>query len=93
MDLLFLILFIFDGMIVGKAISLICIRFFGDKPFARLFRLLLSIIGGVLYSLFCFLNGYGESDINMALFLVIILAPVAVLLILWIIYYMFDNYV
>lgn len=91
MDLLFIILFIFDGFLVGKAISLICNRFLGDKPFARLLRLLFSVFGGVFYSVFCFYNAFGESDINMALFLVIILAPVAVLLILWIVYYMFEN--
>ena len=91
MDLLFLILFIFDGMIVGKIISLICTYLFGDKPASRLIKLLLSIFGGVIYSVVCFNIGYGDNDISIGLGLVIFLAPVVVLLVLWILNYMFDN--
>lgn len=91
MDILFLLLSIFDGMIVGSIISLLSKVLFGDKPFARLIRLLLCLSGGVAYAFMCLHFGYNDVDITMRTFLFVIFAPVTLFVVALIIAYMFNG--
>ena len=91
MDLLFLVLSIFDGMVVG-AIAFLLIKFLlGDKPFARLIKLLLGVASGVAYAALCFNIVFGETDVILGSGLFWLLAPVAVVAILWVISYMYKD--
>lgn len=49
MDLIFLAITFFDGIIVAMFIAALAMRLFGDSPIARLLRLVLSIGGGIGY--------------------------------------------
>ena len=89
-DILFLLVAIFDGVIVGYFLAFLCKLIFGDNPLGRLLKLIASIGGGVGYSVWVLSTGISD-DGTMAGFLILTFAPIAVALILAIIGYMFDD--
>lgn len=91
MDLLFLLLFIFDGITVGTIVAMICKFFLGNTPVARLIKLLLSVASGGLYSFMCFYIAYGENDVSMGAGLAIMLAPLVIFIVVCIIGYMYKD--
>lgn len=91
MDLLFLLLSIFDGIIVGTIIAAISKWLFGNSPFARLIRLLLCLGGGFAYAAMCLNFGYSDVDITMGTFLFVVFAPIVLVVIALIVAYMFNN--
>ena len=90
-ELFFLLIVIFDGVIIGNIIKLISIHLFGDTPSARLIRLILSVCGGIGYVYWCFNLLFGETDMSDGLALFIVFAPVTLLIILKIIDYMYSG--
>ena len=91
MELLFLLVIITDGMVIGAIISALCERLLGNSPLARLCRLLLCITGGILYAYMCISLAYGETELSMGMFLFVVLAPVALLLLMLVVKYMFKD--
>ena len=91
MDALFLVIFILDGLVIGYLLALLCQGIFGNKPFARLLKLLISIIGGGAYALWALYTGYEDSEISMIWGCIIIFAPIILLAMLWVVYYMFKD--
>ena len=93
MDLIFLLILIFDAIIIGFIVALICKKLFGDGPLARLLRLVLCIAGGGAYGFLCLDILYGElgMDMSTGTGMLIIFAPVALVLILMVVAYMFKD--
>ena len=75
MDLIFLAIAIFDGIIVAMFIAALAMRLFGDSPIARLLRLILSIGSGIGYFLLRAHLGWGETNASMGAFFGSILTP------------------
>ena len=90
MNFLFLAIVLLDGLVVGAVLSFICERLFGNSPLARLIKLLVSVIGGIAYGLWG-LYTLGDTEISLLGGAIIILAPVALLVIILIIRYMYKN--
>ena len=86
---MFDILVIADGLIVGGFIFLLIGSLFGDKPLVRLLKLLLGIFAGVGYLMLCV--AINTSDINMFIGCIILFGPVALMVILCLVYYMFKD--
>lgn len=93
MKAIFLLIIIFDGIVVGNLAAIICKKVFGDKPMGRLLRLIFSVGGGIGYAVMCLYLESGEifADISIGGFLLIVLAPVALVIILWVLDYMFSK--
>ena len=89
-DFLFLAAVIFDGLIVGFFLAILCKLIFGDNPLGRLLKLIISVGAGIGYSIWVLAVGNSDEG-TMAGFLILTFAPIAVVLILAIIGYMFDN--
>ncbi len=89
-DLLFLVAAIFDGLIVGVFLATLCKLILGDKPLARLLKLIVSVGAGIGYSIWVLSVG-GSDEGTMAGFLILTLAPIALVFILAIIGYMFNE--
>ena len=91
MDLIFLLVAILDGMIVGMFVAALVRRFLGDSPFARLLRLIFSAGFGIGYFLLCGHLGWGDSSASDIVCILVFFIPVGCIGILKIIDYMFDK--
>lgn len=92
MELLFFLAYIFDGLIVGLLVFCVMGWMIGDKPLARLIKLLFGVAAGIGYWLLCvYMHGSDSSSMSMGLFLFVVFAPIALLAILWLINYMFEG--
>ena len=91
MDLIFLAIAIFDGIIVAMFVAALVMKLFGDSPFARLLRLVLSIGSGIGYFLWCGHLGWGETDASMGTFLLAFLLPVGLIGVFKVIEYMYKK--
>ena len=91
MDLLFLILSVFDGMVIGALVFRVIKLLLGDKPFAKLIKLLFGGASGIAYAVLCLQLGYGETEIGMGVFLFLLFAPIAVIALFGIISYMYKD--
>lgn len=91
MKILFLLVVILDGMVVGGILALLCQAIFGNKPLARLLKLLTSILGGGAYSLWVLYTGLLDESISMLAGAIIWFAPIVLLIILAILAYMFKD--
>ena len=91
MDLIFLVIALFDGIIVAMFVATLVMELFGDSPFARLLRLVLSIGSGIGYFFWCVHLGWGETDASLGTFLLVFLLPVGLIGILKIIEYMYRK--
>ncbi len=93
MELFLLVVSILDAIIIGFIVALICRKLFGDGPLARLLRLVLCIAGGGAYAFFCLNVLFGEigEDMSLGTGAFIIFAPVALVLILMVVAYMFNG--
>ena len=90
MNLLFLAIYVIDGLVVGGLLSVICEGVLGNKPAARLLKLVVSVAGGVAYSIWGITVANSDKG-TMAGFLILTFAPIALILILWVLNYMFNN--
>ena len=81
---------IFDGIIVGYFLASLCKLLFGDNPLGRLLKLIVSIGAGGGYSIWV-LNVDNGTEGTILGFLILNFAPIAIVLILAIIGYMFDT--
>lgn len=89
-DILFLIAAIFDGLVVGYFLAGLCKLLFGDNPFSRLLKLIVSIGAGVGYSIWVLSVGTSDEG-TMTGFLILTFAPIVIVIILAIIGYMFNT--
>ncbi|MBR3995130.1 MAG: hypothetical protein IKI97_07605 [Clostridia bacterium] len=90
MKALFLVISILDGYFVGAFGAFLCKLIFGNSPLARLLRLVISVGGGICYCLWVLCTGASDEG-TMTGFLILTFAPIAIVLILAIIGYMFDD--
>ena len=90
----FLLVCILDGLVIGWFLASVCEGIFGDKPFARLLRLIVSVGGGIAYAVWAIIT-CDSSEISLLGGAIIIFAPAALflllILVLWIKNYMFDQ--
>ena len=85
-----LLVAIVDGLIVGYFLASLCKLLFGDNPFGRLLKLIVSVGIGIGYSIWVLSVGNGTEG-TIAGFLILAFAPIALVLILAVIGYMFDQ--
>lgn len=88
---LFGLISILDGLIVGKFLFFLCRELLGDNPSARLIRILLSVGGGIGYSLIYMASPifhYSQITPGMTF---LVLVPFALQVIVWIINYMYKK--
>ena len=88
--ILFFLIAISDGMIVGFFLAYLCKLIFGDNPLGRLLKLIGSIVAGVGYAIWVISVGNSDEG-TMAGFLILTFAPIVIVLILAIIGYMFNT--
>ena len=88
--LFFLVVAIADGFIVGFSFKFLCELILGDKPIARLLRLIISIGAGIGYTIWVlsYLNGTEGTILGG---LILCFAPIVLMIILLIIGYMFNG--
>ena len=91
MDLIFAVIAIFDGIIVGMFVAMLVMKVLGDSPLARLLRLVLSISCGIGYFLLCAHLGWGETNATMGTFWTVFLLPVGFVAVLKVIDYMYKE--
>ena len=91
MDIIFVVIILFDGVIVGGFISALVENFIGNSPLARLFRLILSIAAGIGYICLGGYVGWGETNIGTVPGLIILLLPVAFIGVLKVIEFMYSD--
>lgn len=83
---------IFDGLMVGVVVATIISRILGDKPAARIVRVLLGIAAGGGYSYWCFsLLMSTSSELDTDFVLVVMFAPVALFFLLKLLNYAFKK--
>ena len=91
MDLIFLIIAIFDTIIVTTFVVTLIKRLTGDSPPARLLRLLLSIACGIGYFILCAHLGWGETEASLTTFLSVFILPIGLIVVLKVVEYMFKK--
>ncbi len=89
-EFIFLVIAIIDGMFVGFSLKYLCELILGNKPIARLLKLLVSVGAGIGYFLWVICT-YESTEVSMVGGLFIIFTPIALFLILAIIAYMFKK--
>ena len=90
---MFAVLSIVDSFIIGIIVFYLIEFIFGDKPLARLSKLLLGIGSGIGYFSLCLELNYGESaaDVSMTTACLVFFGPIALIAILWILSYAFKS--
>ena len=90
--LFFVLVEIFDGIIVGKFLASLCKSLLGDNPLGRLLKLIVPIGAGFGYSFWVHtVANSSSSEGSMVGFLALAFGPIAIVLILAIIGYMFNT--
>lgn len=83
---------IFDGLMVGVMIATIISRTLGDRPIARIIRVLAGIVAGGGYSFWCFSLLMSTSpDLDTNFVLMVMFVPVGLFLILKLLEYAFKK--
>ncbi len=90
-ELFFLFIVIVDCIVVGMFVSGICVRLFGDTPGARLIRLLFTIGSAIGYGHMCLNFLFGETEAGDGTIIFAVFTPVALVLILKVIDYMYSG--
>ena len=85
-----LLVAIVDGLIVGYFLASLCKLLFGDNPFSRLLKLIVSVGAGIGYFIWVLSTANGTEG-TIAGFLILAFAPIVLVLILAIIGYIFDQ--
>lgn len=90
---MFTVLAILDSIIIGMIVFYLIAFLFGNKPLVRLLKLLLGVVAGVLYFWLCAELNYGElaTEVSMATGCLVFFGPVAIVVILLVIGYMFKD--
>ncbi len=87
---MFGLLAILNGIIVWYILKELCKGFFGDSPWSRLLRVVVSLIGGFGYFLFCAIVN-DSTDISIFWGSLVIFGPVVIAILLLLIGYMFNK--
>lgn len=83
---------VFDGGVVGVIVALVITLMFGDKPAARIAKVLLGIAAGVGYFYWCISILVSDSrNVSMTFGLVVLFAPVVVFFVLKLLMYAFKK--
>ena len=90
---MFAIIIILDAIVVGMIGFYLCAAVFGDKPLARLLKLVLGIASGIGYLALAVDIGYGELGYKVSDFIagLVIFGPIAFFSVLWVLNYMFKD--
>ncbi len=91
MDLFFLVLSVFDGLIIGGLVYYIAHHLLGNQHFALLMKILFGVSSCIVYLglYFCFI--YGKSDVSISGILLLKAVPFVVAVAFWLVNYMYKN--
>lgn len=88
-NLLMLIVFIFDGLIIGSLTFYLVKALFGENPLSRFLRVILAIAAGGYY--FFKVLSYSTDGKSMTTFAILSFAPIALIIIVRFIGYVFNQ--